>query len=100
MAEEYHRKYLGEILIKNGALDQKDLNYVLSKKKITKQRLGNICIQEGLCSEEDVAKAIAEIIENRPTPIDFASKGPDILLLSMSSTPFTIAPSPIYRVRI
>jgi type IV pilus assembly protein PilB len=60
MAEEYHRKYLGEILIKNGALNQKNLSYVLSKKKITRQRLGNICIQEGLCSEEDVAKAIAE----------------------------------------
>ncbi len=60
MAEEYHRKYLGEILIKNGLLSQKDLDYVLSKKKITKQRLGNICIEEGLCSEEDVAKAIAE----------------------------------------
>lgn len=60
MAEEYHRKYLGEILIKNGLLSQKDLDYVLSKKKITRQRLGNICIEEGLCSEEDVAKAIAE----------------------------------------
>ena len=60
MVEEYHRKYLGEILIKNGLLSQKDLDYVLSKKKITKQRLGNICIEEGLCSEEDVAKAIAE----------------------------------------
>ena len=60
MAEEYHRKYLGEILIKNGTLNQKDLSYVLSKKKITRQRLGNICIEEGLCSEEDVAKAIAE----------------------------------------
>jgi type IV pilus assembly protein PilB len=60
MVEEYHRKYLGEILIKNGLLSQKDLDYVLSKKKITRQRLGNICIEEGLCSEEDVAKAIAE----------------------------------------
>jgi len=60
MVEEYHRKYLGEILIKNGLLSQKDLDYVLSKKKITTQRLGNICIEEGLCSEEDVAKAIAE----------------------------------------
>jgi type IV pilus assembly protein PilB len=60
MVEEYHRKYLGEILIKNGLLSQKDLDYVLSKKKITRKRLGNICIEEGLCSEEDVAKAIAE----------------------------------------
>ena len=60
MAEEYKRKYLGEILVKNGAITQKDLSYVLSKKKITMERLGNICIREGLCSEEEVARAIAE----------------------------------------
>ena len=42
-----------------------------------------------------VANAMAEIIENRPIPKYFANNGPDILLLSTSSTPFTAAPSPI-----
>jgi hypothetical protein len=47
-----------------------------------------------------VAKAMAEIIENNPIPIDLANSGPDILLLSISRTPPTIAPRPIYNVRI
>lgn len=79
MAEEYHRKYLGEILVKNGSITQEDLDYVLSKKKITRERLGSICIREGLCSEEDVARGIGEQFDIKYIDLDKTEKDEELL---------------------
>lgn len=50
---------LGDWAIELGFMTQEQLNYVNSKKNITRQRIGQICIQEGFLNEEKLAQIIA-----------------------------------------
>ena len=47
-----------------------------------------------------VAKAMAEIIENRNVPNDRARSGADMLSSARLMTPLVIAPRPMNRVRM
>jgi type IV pilus assembly protein PilB len=49
----------GDLAIKMGFMTQEQLNYVLSKKNISRQMLGQLCIEEGLLEDEKLAKVIA-----------------------------------------
>jgi type IV pilus assembly protein PilB len=55
----YKRMRLGDWAIRLGFMTQEQLNYVNSKKNITRQRIGQICIQEGFIDDEKLAKIIA-----------------------------------------
>jgi len=50
---------LGDWAIELGFMTQEQLNYVNSKKNITRQRIGQICIQEGFLTDEKLAQIIA-----------------------------------------
>lgn len=50
---------MGDWAIKLGFMTQDQLNYVNSKKNITRQRIGQICIQEGFIDDEMLAQIIA-----------------------------------------
>src|SRR5208282_4842585 len=55
-----HRKKLGEILLENGDLSGDQLQYVLEKRKTVTDRFGEICVNDGLVTEEAVSRALAE----------------------------------------
>ncbi len=55
-----YRKKLGEILAERGDLSQDQLQYVLEKRKTVADRFGEICVNDGLVTEEAVSRALAE----------------------------------------
>jgi type IV pilus assembly protein PilB len=59
MVSQY-RKKLGDILSEKGALSQDQLQYVIEKRKTVTERFGEICVNDGLVTEEAIARALAE----------------------------------------
>ena len=55
----YKKLKFGDLAIKMGFMTRKQLDYVTSKKSITKQRIGHICLQEGLVDDEIIAQITA-----------------------------------------
>ncbi|MCD6272791.1 MAG: Flp pilus assembly complex ATPase component TadA [Deltaproteobacteria bacterium] len=57
--KSYKKLKFGEWAIKLGFMTNEQLDHILSKQNITKQRLGYLCIQEGIIDEEKLAQIIA-----------------------------------------
>ncbi|KAB0665842.1 pilus assembly protein PilB [Oryzomonas japonica] len=89
--QSYRRKKIGTILIERGALDKDQLPVVLDKLTTSKLRFGEICIQEGLISDDDLAHALAE--QFNLDYVDLASFKPDEDLLN------SLPPDALYRFR-
>ncbi len=51
---------LGEILVKDGVISEKDLNGALAKQKEMGKRLGEVLIAEGYITDENLAKALSK----------------------------------------
>ena len=58
-AKSYKKLRFGEWAIKLGFMTNEQLDHVLSKQNITKQRVGHLCIQEKIIDEEKLAQIIA-----------------------------------------
>jgi catechol 2,3-dioxygenase-like lactoylglutathione lyase family enzyme len=58
--QTYNLKKIGEILIERGDLNASELSFVLSLSKATGERLGKVCLENSLITEETLAKALAE----------------------------------------
>ena len=58
--QSYRRRKIGTILVERGSLAAEQLPVVLDKLATSKLRFGEICVQEGLISEDDLAHALAE----------------------------------------
>jgi len=54
------RKKIGEILFERGVLSQDQLQYVIEKRKTVSERFGEICVNDGLVTDEEVSRALAE----------------------------------------
>ncbi|KAA0893940.1 GspE/PulE family protein [Oryzomonas rubra] len=89
--QSYRRKKIGTILIERGALAADQLPVVLDKLTTSKLRFGEICIQEGLISDDDLAHALAE--QFNLEYVDLASFKPDEELLN------SLPPDALYRFR-
>ncbi|ACH38298.1 type II secretion system ATPase PulE [Citrifermentans bemidjiense Bem] len=60
MLKPFRKKRLGDILLERGDLTQDQLAYALDKQHSTKERLGIICLADGLISDIVLAMALAE----------------------------------------
>jgi type IV pilus assembly protein PilB len=60
MNQSFKRKKIGEILLDVGALTPEQLMYVVDKLTTCNQRFGEICLNEGLVTEEALERALAE----------------------------------------
>lgn len=58
--QSFKRRDIGTILTERGSLKTEQLQYVLEKMPVTKQRFGEICIREGFINEEELAQALSE----------------------------------------
>ncbi|MGD0584527.1 MAG: GspE/PulE family protein [Oryzomonas sp.] len=58
--QSYRRRKIGTILVERGSLAADQLPVVLDKLATSKLRFGEICVQEGLISEDELAHALAE----------------------------------------
>jgi type IV pilus assembly protein PilB len=54
------RKKIGDIMLEKGELTQDQLQYVIGKRKTVTERFGEICVNDGLVTEEAVSRALAE----------------------------------------
>ncbi len=53
------KKKLGEILLESGTISQEDLKRALAEQKGRKKKLGAILVEMGICSEEEIAQALS-----------------------------------------
>lgn len=63
MAKRRYRKKtkrVGDIAVNLGFMTREQLNYILSKKAITKQLFGQLCLEEGFLDHEMLARIIAD----------------------------------------
>ncbi len=60
MSQQFTQKKIGTILVERGDLTSEELLFVLEKSKTINARLGEICVTDGLVSEEALARALAE----------------------------------------
>ncbi len=54
---------IGEMLVASGKISQEDLDYALAQQKRTKKRLGEILVEEGFVTEDDVVEVVRRQIE-------------------------------------
>ena len=59
MAVTYSRKKLGDIMVENGDLTVAQLTYVKDKMKTSSSRFGEICLQDGIITEEALCRNLA-----------------------------------------
>ncbi|MCD6104852.1 MAG: general secretion pathway protein GspE, partial [Thermosipho sp. (in: Bacteria)] len=57
---EKRYKRLGDILIEKGVISQADLQYALNIQRETKKPIGEILVDLGLCTWQQITKALAE----------------------------------------
>ena len=60
MLKPFRKKMLGDILLENGELTPDQLAYALDRQQTTRERLGVICLSDGLVGEAALARALAE----------------------------------------
>ncbi|RII30528.1 MAG: pilus assembly protein PilB [Geobacter sp.] len=58
--QSFRRRNIGTILVDRGSLTTDQLQIVVDKLAVTKQRFGEICISEGFINETELAKALSE----------------------------------------
>ena len=58
--QSFRRKKIGTILIERGDLSSDQLPLVVERLTTTRQRFGEICLKEGLITEEALSRALAE----------------------------------------
>ena len=66
----YRQLRFGDWALKLGFMTQDDLKYILSKKNISKQMIGQLCLEEGLIDQEDLAQIMAAQFSYRYVKLD------------------------------
>src|SRR6266508_6112186 len=59
MIQSFKRNKIGEILVKEGKLTSSQHMFVMDKQATEGLRYGEICIREGLLTDEDLARTLA-----------------------------------------
>lgn len=57
--KSFKKKIFGELAVNMGFMTQEQLDFVVSKKNISNQMLGQLCIDEGCLDDEELAQIIA-----------------------------------------
>jgi len=60
MLKPFRKRKLGDILMEMNALTPDQLAYALDRQRATQERLGTICLSDGLISDAVLARALAE----------------------------------------
>jgi hypothetical protein len=60
-----HKKKLGDVLVQQGTLSEEDLNRAVTLQQERSMRLGEMLLQDGLVSKEEIASAM-ELVQGIP----------------------------------
>ena len=55
------KKRLGDVLVQTGRLTEEDLNFAVSLQQERVTRLGDLLLREGLVSKADIARALEQV---------------------------------------
>src|SRR5678816_2321136 len=55
------KKRLGDVLVQHGSLSEEELNFAVSLQRERVTRLGDLLIQEGLVSKADIGRALEQV---------------------------------------
>jgi len=89
MGEFFTQKRIGDILVERGDLTSDQQMYAADRQKNSSARFGEICVQDGLVTEEAVAQALA---------VQFGMEYADLAGFKMDETILnSIMPDSIYR---
>ena len=89
MTFTFKRKKLGDILVEKGDITPTQMSYVIDKLKVTNERFGEICLNDGLITEPALSRSLAE---------QFGMEYVDLQDLKMSETIMnTLTPDIMYR---
>lgn len=77
--ERTGKRYLGEILIANGAITEDELNVALAQQNSTGGRLGEVLLTLKLVRATDLLKAVAEQNSVEFIDLDTITMDPDLL---------------------
>jgi catechol 2,3-dioxygenase-like lactoylglutathione lyase family enzyme len=89
----FNQKKIGEILIDRGDLNASELSFVLSLSKATGERLGKVCLENSMITEETLAQALAE--QYGMEYVDLSGFKMDDVILDIF--PHVIPPDAIYH---
>lgn len=56
----FKRKTIGQILVQQGSLNPDQIPYLVEKRNASTKRFGEVCVGDGLITEENLARALAE----------------------------------------
>ncbi|RJR44814.1 MAG: type II/IV secretion system protein [Desulfobacteraceae bacterium] len=68
--EVFKRQRFGDLCIQMGFMTEEQLKSAMAKQEIAQERLGKICIREGLLDEEQLARVIAAQYDYAYTELD------------------------------
>ena len=91
--QTFNRKKIGEILVNRGDLNASELSFVLALIKETGERLGKVCLENSLITEEALAQALAE--QFGMEYVDLKGFKMDDVILDIF--PHIVPPDAIYR---
>ncbi len=81
----YKKRRFGELAIELKLLSKDQVDFITSKKNITKQRIGHICIEEGLLDDEEIAQIIAAQYSYRYVKIENINNSDLLSLVSLET---------------
>ena len=89
MTFTFKRKKLGDLLVEKGDITPTQMAYVIDKLKVTNERFGEICLNDGLITEPALSRSLAE---------QFGLEYVDLQDLKMSESIMnTLTPDIMYR---
>ncbi len=96
--QSLHKPRLGDMLVSAGVLTEKQLEWALEEQKTSYKRLGEVILQAGLASEDDVAEARAMQLDmpyvelgDLPIPPDVAALVPESLGRTYNVVPVAVS---------
>lgn len=95
--EEKPRKKLGELLIDQGIIEEKELKEALIEQKITRQRLGEILVELGYATEEQINRVVALQFDTQVVRISDYLITPQVLALVKEADAMKFKVMPLFK---
>src|SRR5579863_6504360 len=75
-ADTYRR--LGELLVENRVISERQLQIALAQQRLSKRRLGDLLVERGMVDEKSIAKCLAEQYSHPMVDLDAVTIDPTI----------------------
>jgi type IV pilus assembly protein PilB len=92
------RNKLGTILVETGVISEQNLDRLLMKQEATNIRLGQLAVQEGYASEDEIFKALAKQLKIPFVTLDSTVMDPSVVTLIPESMARDLRAIPLFKI--